>query len=228
MLPLRFAPRHLRSPGVRRSRVLVLSATVVLAAACDEDDGRTLQVPTPEQRTQATNEAATTTSAAASGSGLIETAAAPASTAAADAFALTAPWPDGAAIDARYSCDGEDVSPALSWTTPPAGTVELALVMSDDDVGFVHWAITGLPAAAGALDEGAVPVGVIEAVNDFGDTGWGGPCPPDGETHTYRFQLYALTAPAGVEPGVAARDVVTAIEAIPSTAAVVTGTFGRG
>ena len=76
------------------------------------------------------------------------------------AFTLQAPWPSGGTIDVRFTCDGEDVSPALSWTAPPAGTVELALVVTDDDAGgFVHWAVGGIPAAAGAVSEGGTIAG---------------------------------------------------------------------
>jgi Raf kinase inhibitor-like YbhB/YbcL family protein len=211
----------MRAPTLAAVRRPIIVAALVLIAACDSGDGRDLQEPTEDQRARATVEAATTTVA---GSGPVDTAV---STLAPAPFTLTAPWVEGTPIDARYTCDGDDVSPALSWTAPPAGTVELVLVMSDDNVSFVHWAVTGIAAAAGSLSEGTVPAGAIEAVNDFGDTGWGGPCPPEGDTHTYRFRLYALTSASEIEPGTDAREVVTAVEALPSTVATVTGTYAR-
>ena len=89
------------------------------------------------------------------------------------------------------------VSPLLIWSAPPAGTSELALLVTDDDAGgFVHWAVAGIPAAAGEVGEGAPITGAVEGRNDFGDPGWSGPCPPAGAPHTYRFTLYALSQQA--------------------------------
>ena len=97
----------------------------------------------------------------------------------------------------RFTCDGEDRSPLLIWSAPPAGTVELALLVTDDDAGgFVHWAVAGIPPTAGEVGEGAQITGAIEGRNDFGDPGWSGPCPPAGAPHTYRFTLYALSQQA--------------------------------
>ena len=85
----------------------------------------------------------------------------------------------------------------MTWTAPPAGTVELALLVTDDDAnGYVHWAVAGIPPTAGEKGEGATITGAVEGVNDFGDTGWSGPCPPAGAPHTYRFQLLRAR-PAG-------------------------------
>ena len=88
------------------------------------------------------------------------------------------------------------------WTAPPAGTVELALLVTDDDAdGFVHWAVAGIPPSSGEIGEGAQITGAIEGVNDFGQPGWGGPCPPAGAPHTYRFSLYALSQQAELPDG---------------------------
>ena len=107
-------------------------------------------------------------------------------------------------VPARFTCRAEDVSPPLLWQGVPAGTVELALVVRDVDAeGFVHWVIAGLPPQLGGLAEGTPPADAVEAANDFGRPGWGGPCPPAG-THNYEFRLYALAEPSGVvegEPG---------------------------
>lgn len=110
---------------------------------------------------------------------------------------------DGEAIPQRHTCDGDDVSPPLEWTAPPAGTASLALCVDDPDAGrypFTHWLAWGLPAAAGGLADGqAAPA---EGRNDFGATGYRGPCPPPGKPHRYVFRLLALDA----EPALGASD----------------------
>jgi hypothetical protein len=102
----------------------------------------------------------------------------------------------GEPIPRRHACDGEDVSPALSWGDPPAGTRALALVVDDPDapVGtFTHWLAWNIDAAARGLAEGeSAPA---EGRNDFGMGGWSGPCPPPGHgPHRYFFRLHALDA----------------------------------
>jgi Raf kinase inhibitor-like YbhB/YbcL family protein len=160
------------------------------------------------------------------GSGAV-TSVPPASDAAAPAFTLTAPWPDGGPIEARFTCDGEDISPALSWTAPPEGTAELALLVTDDDAGgFVHWAVAGIAAAAGGIAEGETIPGAIEGVTSFGEAGWGGPCPPSG-THTYRFSLYALAQQAEVAEGFGSADLAVYTASASLTVAEVTGTYAR-
>ena len=108
---------------------------------------------------------------------------------------------DGGLIPVRHTCDGDDVSPPLAWTAPPAGTVSLALCLDDPDAGrypFTHWLAWGLPAAAGGLSEGeAAPA---EGRNDFGAPGYRGPCPPPGKPHRYVFRLYALDADPELGP----------------------------
>jgi hypothetical protein len=218
-----------------------LLAVAALLAACDTDDGRQLRPPTDAQRAAMTT--TTTTDAApvpevpgaavgtagtggTAGSGAV-TSVPPATDVAAPAFALTAPWPDGGPIDARFTCDGEDISPALSWTAPPEGTAELALMVTDDDAGgFVHWAVAGIPAAAGGIAEGATVPGAIEGVTSFGEAGWGGPCPPSG-THTYRFSLYALSQQAEVSEGFGSADLAVYTASASLTLAEATGTYAR-
>lgn len=109
----------------------------------------------------------------------------------------------GESIPARYTCDGEDVSPPLSWTGIPAGTQSLALIVEDPDApdpaapqrNWVHWVIYNIPADSQGLQEGVdargLPPGTREGANDWHRTGYGGPCPPVGR-HRYFFKLYAL------------------------------------
>ena len=122
------------------------------------------------------------------------------------ALALTSSaFPHGGEIPARYTCEGEDVSPPLAWSGLPAGTRSVALIVDDPDAPdpkapkttWVHWVLYDLPPGAGGLSEAvapsALPAGTREGVNDWKRTGWGGPCPPIGR-HRYFFKLYALDA----------------------------------
>ena len=102
-------------------------------------------------------------------------------------------------IPARFSCDGDDASPALSWGEPPAGTRSFALAVVDPDASnFVHWIIYDLPASTRDLPEGIAQgpdaAGGHQGTNGFGNTGYNGPCPPPGNGHRYVFRLFALDA----------------------------------
>jgi Raf kinase inhibitor-like YbhB/YbcL family protein len=111
-------------------------------------------------------------------------------------------FPDRAPIPKRYTGDGADVSPPLSWGKPPEGTVSLALIYDDPDAPrgtFTHWVLYGLPPTLTSLPE-AVPSketladlgGAKQGLNDGGKVGYMGPAPPRGPVHHYRFTLYAL------------------------------------
>lgn len=113
-------------------------------------------------------------------------------------------------LDVRFTCDGPDVAPALAWTGVPEGTRELALVLEDPDAPggtFTHWLVWGLDPGLSRLGggegrwRGYGPLAASEGRNDFGGTGYGGPCPPRGEEHRYVFRLLALRAPVDLEPG---------------------------
>ena len=111
---------------------------------------------------------------------------------------------DNERIPARYTGDGADVSPPLSWEKPPEKTASLALIVDDPDAPrgtWTHWVIYNLPATLRDLPEG-VPAdkvlpklgGARQGPNDSGEIGYGGPAPPRGPVHHYRFNLYALDA----------------------------------
>jgi len=116
----------------------------------------------------------------------------------------TAFTPDGA-IPSLYTCEGKDISPPLGWSGAPAGTKSFALIVDDPDapdpaapkMTWVHWVLYDIPAAGTGLPEAvqasALPPGTREGVNDWGRTGFGGPCPPIGR-HRYFHKLYALDA----------------------------------
>lgn len=116
---------------------------------------------------------------------------------------------EGAAIPARHTGEGEDVSPALSWSGAPAGTRSFAVICHDPDAplvsprgtyGFVHWVLYNIPASVQALPEGVQDY--TTGGTDFGRTGYGGPMPPQGHgTHRYYFWVLALDREADLPEG---------------------------
>src|SRR5690606_7412217 len=134
----------------------------------------------------------------------------------------------GTAVPADHACDGADVSPPLAWSGVPAGTVELAITVVDESAGgFVHWVLAGIDPVVAGLEPGGVPEGAAAAVNGFGTVGWQGPCPPEGETHTYRFTLHALGQPSGVRHGRPAEEALSLIDAATLATATLSPTYGR-
>lgn len=150
-----------------------------------------------------------------------------------DAFELFAPWLAGDPIDGRYTCDGDDISPPLSWNPPPAGTVQLAFAMTDESTAiegnpFVHWVLAGVEPEEISLLEGDVPVGAVQATNSLGTIGWSGPCPPEGDpAHVYRFTMYALNQQVELADGTAANEFLDYIEAVTIASTDVTATYQR-
>jgi Raf kinase inhibitor-like YbhB/YbcL family protein len=126
---------------------------------------------------------------------------------------------DGDAIPARYTCDGPDVSPPLSWGSVPDGTQSLALVTDDPDAPrgtFVHWVIYNLPPDTRRLPEDVpnqqtLPNGAAQGVNGAGSVGYMGPCPPSG-THRYFFKVYALDTELALGGGATKQEVLDAME----------------
>jgi hypothetical protein len=133
------------------------------------------------------------------------------------------------AIPSRHTCDGEDLSPPLQWTNLPDGTRSLALIVDDPDAPsgvFTHWLAWGLDPAGEGLAEGeAAP---SEGRNDFGTTGYRGPCPPPGHgRHRYAFRLYALDAELELGSGATKADLEQVIEGHVLTTAELVGTYER-
>ena len=108
---------------------------------------------------------------------------------------------NGGEIPARYTCQGDDISPPLSWSDVPEGTRSLALIVEDPDAPdpaapertWVHWVLYNIPPTVNELPEGMLtpPEGALEGINDWERRGYGGPCPPVGR-HRYFHILYAL------------------------------------
>ena len=154
----------------------------------------------------------------------------PSSGAAVRGFSLSSPvFRAGAPIPARFTCDGADVSPPLRWTTPPARTRSLAIVMKDLSTRpvYTHWTAWAISPRARTLRAGARPP--REGRNTFDRLGYGGPCPPGGPAHRYLFRLYALRAPLRLRTGSGVEQLERALRPanVLATAALL-GTYRRG
>jgi Raf kinase inhibitor-like YbhB/YbcL family protein len=151
-------------------------------------------------------------------------------------FLLISPaFPPGAAIPAEYTCDGADISPPLAWSGIPGDTASLVLIVEDPDAPagiFRHWAafdiapgVAGLAAGYGRDRPGA---GFREAQNDFGGSGYRGPCPPPGTAHRYHFRLFAIRrAHLDLTPSAPALAVEQAAQPYVIAEADLVGTYRR-
>jgi Raf kinase inhibitor-like YbhB/YbcL family protein len=147
----------------------------------------------------------------------------------ADFALVTDAFEDAGDVPARHTCDGENVSPPLRWSGVPDGTRSLALIVDDPDapVGtFTHWLAWGLEPTAGGLEEGErAPV---EGRSDFGEIGYGGPCPPPGHgRHRYVFRLHALDTGLALVAGATRTELESAIDGHVLEVAQLTGGYAR-
>ena len=138
----------------------------------------------------------------------------------------TAAFDEGGSIPSRHTCDGDDVSPPLAWTATPEGTVALALIVDDPDArGWIHWIVADIPVDRASVAEGVSPG--TEGRNDFGRTGWGGPCPPSG-SHRYVFEIFALSQRLGLPDGFSAGDLRAAMRDRILASGRLTASYRRG
>lgn len=158
-----------------------------------------------------------------------------AKTAMANFFLTSDAFNTGDAIPAKYTCEGENVSPPFTIEGVPDDAASLALIVDDPDAPgktFVHWVLYGLPPGTTILPEGVDPAsdldGALQGVNDFGDFGYGGPCPPPGDAHRYQFHLYALDRKLDLETGATKKQVTQAMGGHVLAEAELIGTFQRG
>ncbi len=119
-------------------------------------------------------------------------------------------------IPSRYSCEGENISPALAWSGAPAGTKSFVLIIDDPDApsgDWVHWLVYDIPADKGSLSEDASLESYgKEGKTSFGNLGYGGPCPPPGKPHRYFFKLYCLDTMLYLGAGITKQQLLKAIE----------------
>ena len=140
----------------------------------------------------------------------------------------------GEPIPAKHTCSGEDTSPPLAWGEPPAGTQSFALIMDDPDAPggtWVHWVFFNIPVNIRSLPEAfpsgdTFPDGSLGGNNNWGRTGYGGPCPPSG-THRYFFKLYALDEMLAINAGASKGELEKAMVGHILAYAELMGTFSK-
>jgi Raf kinase inhibitor-like YbhB/YbcL family protein len=138
---------------------------------------------------------------------------------------------EGESLPRTFTCDGQNVSPPLTWEGTPWGTRSLALIVEDPDApdgASFNWLVWGTPAASGELPEGVKPTGSMhEGTNSSGAIGWVGPCPIPGRPHRYRFRLYALNAALDLPSGATAHELRKAMRGDILAESVLTGRYIR-
>jgi Raf kinase inhibitor-like YbhB/YbcL family protein len=222
-----------------RAAVIVLAVVGVAVTACN-DDGRTMRPAEPGQNASVSTLAPVTEpSVEDTFAPATSPATSPATTVAAtptsgpvaaggELVVTSSAFAEGGPIPAQYTCQGDNVSPDLSWSAAPAETVEIAITMVDLDApDFVHWAIAALDPASTSLGAGVVPEFAIEGTNGTGQVGYTGPCPPPGETHQYRITVHYLTEQTELGDGAAGADLAAAIDVATLDSASITGTYSQ-
>jgi hypothetical protein len=139
-------------------------------------------------------------------------------------------------IPSEFTCEGQDLSPEVTWSGVPDEAKTLALIVDDPDAPmgtFVHWVVYNIPAEMEGLPEGVssedkLDNGMMQGINDFKNYGYGGPCPPRGHgTHHYYFRLYALDTVLDLEPGATKEELLDAMEGSVIDEAEYMGTYLR-
>ncbi len=179
-------PRHFQT---------IFALTFVMSLSACSNNGREMQPPTADQLESI---AVTTTV------GAVMTPV--------DGFALTPPWAEAAEIDAQYTCE-KGISPSLTFVNVASDIVTLALSIVDETANnSVQWIVANIQPTDLVVAQGVVPAGAIEAINALGTVGFGAPCPPAGQTHTYRLTGYGLSQQLDLENGVESATLIQAIE----------------
>lgn len=139
---------------------------------------------------------------------------------------------DGGQIPAKYTCDGDNISPPLQILGVPESAQSLALIVDDPDAttgtadpGWVHWVLFNLPPNT-QISEGKIPTGAVLGQTDFRESKYGGPCPPSG-THHYVFRLYALDSMLSLPPGATKAEVLQATSGRVLDEANLTGLYSK-
>jgi Raf kinase inhibitor-like YbhB/YbcL family protein len=140
----------------------------------------------------------------------------------------------GSSIPSKYTCDGQNISPSLTWSGAPADTKSFALISDDPDAPmgtWVHWVAWNIPASSNSLkedmDKGAhLSDGTNQGISDFKRPGYGGPCPPSG-THRYFFKLYALDTELDIPATSTKKDLEAAMKGHILAKAELVGTYTR-
>jgi len=133
---------------------------------------------------------------------------------------ICAAFKEGETIPVKYTCDGENVSPALNWSGAPENTKSFALICDDPDAPgrtWIHWVVYNIPATMTSLPEAVsmkktVLNNIIQGTTSFRKIGYGGPCPPRGSAHRYFFKIYALDTELNLKAGASENELLKAME----------------
>lgn len=147
-------------------------------------------------------------------------------------LAIISAFAMGATIPTKYCCGR--MSPPISWSAVPAGTLSVAVLCDDPDAGggdWVHWVLFNLPPDAQKLEEGAssakLPAGAVQGTTDYGRSGYDGPCPPPGRPHRYVFKVFALDAELNLDSSATKSDLLEAMKGHILAQGQLMGKFGR-
>jgi len=193
-------------------KILILSVATIVISACSTDDGRSMSPPRADQ-TDSVQVATTIGEVVAEDTGTMT---------------VTGPWASGSAIDSRYTCDGDALSPPLVWSGAPEDTQAFAIVVDNmDDPADVPWLVTNIDFAITNTTEGKAPVGAVVGKNSNGIAAYLAPCPPRGSTHTYVVTVYALDGLTSIEDSPDAATMRADIESAALEAATTVFTVSR-
>jgi len=142
---------------------------------------------------------------------------------------ISAAFKAGELLPSQYTCDGADVNPPLAFSAVPTGTKSLVLICSDPDaVGgeWIHWLVWNIGPKINSIAENSVPAGAVLGTTSFGQSGYGGPCPPSG-VHRYYFKLYALDIILSLGPEAEMEQLTQALSGHILAEAELLGRYGR-
>jgi hypothetical protein len=138
---------------------------------------------------------------------------------------------DGDTIPPKYTCDGDNTNPPLAFSEIPEGARSLVLIVDDPDAPaglFTHWTVFNMSPAALQVPDNGLPMTGKQGATDFGNIGYGGPCPPSGGgAHRYCFRLFALDAELNLSEGVSRQDLDAAMNDHLIETAVLAGHYGK-
>lgn len=148
-----------------------------------------------------------------------------------DSLKVASPsFKDGEMVPDKFTCDGENISPAISWVELPPGVKSLALICDDPDApsgDFVHWVVYNIPADIDGFKENAEISDIADlGMTDFGRRGYGGPCPPSG-VHHYHFKVYALNEMIKTEKALDKYDLLDRMEGYILAKGEIVGLYKR-
>lgn len=222
----------------RSSRLVAVLTVAVSLTACDVGDGTTMREPVAPTTLPPPDTTPLSTlpleDPALDGAVFDSLPAVPAtdSTEPVGGFRVFTPWAAGGPIEIRYTCDGANAAPALSWTGVPEGTQELVISLVDESNlsngrPFIHWVVAGIDPGVDQIGEGAIPPGAVRGLNFFGEVGYTGPCPDPGSTGTFALTVFALNQQLELADGTPAAELLDVAATVSIGSASSIGTVTR-